>query len=154
MSGEMLPGTFRVASILEALEQHLKKRTNNRFIFPQGEIEFFNINSNTVGIFLIEIKQEFQRQGIFTSLMKAIVENDSINKVIITEVCNSFSVILQTTKFGEGYFESNGFGELTWNKTVPYKTVRPKLIEMKQLLKTDTIEFNRRIYFPEVWCLL
>ena len=112
-----------VENILEALKSHVHNERNISFEFPEGIIEFFtdpkNLSpKNWIGIFEIEFKEEFRDKGLFKSLMNEItINHPSIEEVWIIEVCHTFSVILQTSKFNERYFTNKGCGEFYWIKT-------------------------------------
>lgn len=83
----------------------------------EGEIVYFKgkLEDQCLAISSVSLKPEYQKRGLFTSLINKIVsEHSTIEKIYIFQPGFVTSIILLTTLFGGRYFVNYGMGEFIW----------------------------------------
>ncbi len=112
---------MELPTVNQCFDFHLTNRSLVDFVFNEGKIQFFDIeNDGEIGISLIEIKEDFQKKGIFTNLIRHIISHNFIERIWIFQTSDLMSLLLQTRKFDGKYFQNRFTGEFLWVRAQEY----------------------------------
>lgn len=131
---------MELPTVNQCFDFYLTNRSLIYFVFKEGKIQFFDVEKyGEIGISLIEIKEECQRKGIFTNLIRYIMSHHFIKQIWVFQTSDFMSLLSQTRKFDGKYFQNRFTGEFLWVRAPEYNLHRMPYDHLKSQEISDKL---------------